>query len=43
VGFSYDGFYYVKEVTHSIQLGQYKQRFTLTREGRGALTPAVVP
>lgn len=43
VGFSYDGIYYVKEVSHQMQRGQYKQRFTLTREGRGALTPAVVP
>lgn len=42
-GFSYDGNYYVREVTHHIERGQYKQRFTLTREGRGALTPAVVP
>lgn len=43
VGFSYDGLYYVKEVTHQIHVGQYKQRFTLSREGRGALTPAVIP
>ena len=42
-GFTYDGVYYVKSVTHSIRKGQYKQRFTLTREGTGALTPAVVP
>ena len=38
-GQSYDGFYRVKEVTHSIRRGEYKQRFTLTREGTGALTP----
>lgn len=31
------GTYYVKRVTHQIQRGQYKQRFELTREGRGAL------
>jgi len=43
VGYSYDGNYYVKEVTHRIKRGEYKQSFTLTREGRGALTPAVVP
>jgi hypothetical protein len=43
VGFSYDGNYYVKQVTHSIRRGEYKQSFTLTREGLGALTPAVVP
>lgn len=43
VGFSYDGNYYVKQVTHRIKRGEYKQSFTLTREGLGALTPAVVP
>lgn len=43
VGQSYDGNYYVKEVTHRIQRGEYKQSFTLTREGRGALTPLVLP
>jgi hypothetical protein len=42
-GFSYDGFYYVKSVTHSIRKGEYKQRFTLTREGTGSLTPVVRP
>lgn len=31
VGGGYDGLYYVKSVTHSIQRGEYKQRFTLTR------------
>lgn len=43
VGRSYDGIYYVKEVTHRIKRGEYKQGFTLTREGRGASTPMVVP
>lgn len=43
VGDSYGGTYYVKEVTHHIERGQYKQRFSLTRDGRGALTPVVVP
>jgi len=42
-GFTYDGLYYVKSVSHSIAKGQYKQKFTLTREGVGALTPAVIP
>jgi hypothetical protein len=42
-GFTYDGLYYVKSVSHSISKGQYKQRFTLTREGTGALTPVVIP
>lgn len=40
-GYTYDGFYYVKSVTHSIQKGEYKQSFTLTREGVGALSPVV--
>jgi hypothetical protein len=43
VGFKYDGIYYVKQVKHSIKPGEYKQSFTLTREGLGSLTPAVVP
>lgn len=42
-GFSYDGFYYVKSVTHRIRKGAYTQRFTLTREGKGALAPVVIP
>lgn len=43
VGFTNDGFYYVQSVTHSIRKGEYKQRFSLTREGTGALTPVVRP
>jgi len=39
VGYSYDGLYYVKRVTHSIRIGQYTQRFELRREGLGAITP----
>ena len=42
-GFNYDGFFYVKSVSHSIKKGEYKQRFSLTREGVGALTPVVLP
>jgi phage protein D len=42
-GFTYDGSYYVKSVTHSISRGDYKQRFTITRDGLGSLTPAVIP
>jgi hypothetical protein len=41
VGYTNDGFYYVQSVTHSIRKGEYKQRFTLTREGSGALSPVV--
>ncbi len=40
-GYSYDGFYYVKKVTHNIKGGDYKQSFTIGREGLGALTPIV--
>jgi len=43
VGASYGGNYYVKQVTHRIKVGEYKQSFTLTREGLGTLTPVVVP
>lgn len=41
VGYSYDGFYYVKSVTHKISRGQYKQNFTITREGLGTTTQRV--
>ena len=41
VGLSYDGLYYTQQVTHRIRAGEYKQRFTLRREGRGATTPVV--
>ncbi len=40
-GHSYDGSYYVKSVTHTISSGEYRQRFTLSREGTGALSPVV--
>jgi hypothetical protein len=45
-GQSYDGTYYVKEVVHNITRlprGEYKQSFTLTRDGRGASGTSVVP
>jgi hypothetical protein len=41
-GYSYDGFWYVKRVTHQIRRGEYKQSFTLTREGVGAISPVVI-
>jgi hypothetical protein len=41
-GQTHDGTYYVKQVTHRIKRGEYKQNFTLTREGRGASSPTVV-
>jgi hypothetical protein len=42
VGKSYNGRYYVKEVKHNLKRGEYKQSFSLKREGRGALSPVVV-
>ena len=36
-GQQHDGLYYVKSVTHVIRKEDYKQHFTLTREGIGAL------
>ncbi len=43
VGLSYDGLYFVRQVTHTIEGGEYRQRFTLSREGLVSSTPAVVP
>ncbi len=43
VGDTYNGFYYVKEVNHSIARGGYTQSFMLQREGTGATSPVVVP
>lgn len=43
VGETHDGTYYVKQVTHRIKRGEYKQSFSLTREGRGASSPVVRP
>jgi hypothetical protein len=42
-GTSYDGFYYVRRVTHTLRPGEYRQSFTLSRDGTGALLPVVVP
>lgn len=42
-GYSHDGTYYVQSVTHTLRRGSYTQRFTLTREGHGALLPVVRP
>ncbi|HEY7043074.1 MAG TPA: hypothetical protein VH419_05340 [Nocardioidaceae bacterium] len=42
-GRDYDGFYFVRSVTHSIRKGSYRQAFTLSREGTGSLLPAVLP
>ena len=43
VGYTYDGTYYVQRVTHVIRKNEFKQRFTLNREGTGSLTPSVIP
>jgi hypothetical protein len=43
VGNTYDGTYYVQSVTHTIKKNEYKQRFTLSREGTGALSMSVIP
>lgn len=40
-GVSYDGFYYVTSVTHTIKRGEYKQSFQLGRDGVVSLSPAV--
>lgn len=42
-GLAYDGMYYVKSVTHNIKRGEYKQNFSLSRNGLIPLTPAVIP
>lgn len=41
VGYNHDGIYYVKKVTHRIQRGEYKQSFTITREGLGTTITAL--
>ena len=43
VGYSFDGLYYVKSVSHSIRRCEYKQSFQLSREGLGSSVPAVIP
>ncbi len=43
VGFKHGGLYYVKSVTHTLEVGNYKQAFTLVREGYGSSTPLVRP
>jgi hypothetical protein len=42
-GRTYDGVYYVKSVTHNIKRGEYKQSFTLAREGVLPLSSRVSP
>ncbi len=40
-GPAFDGLYYVKSVTHSIKRGEYKQNFTLSRNGLISTVPRV--
>jgi len=40
-GLAFDGLYYVKSVTHKIKRGEYKQNFTLTRNGLVSTVPTV--
>jgi hypothetical protein len=40
-GPAFDGLYYVKKVTHKIKRGEYKQSFTLTRNGLVSTVPTV--
>ena len=40
-GPAFDGLYYVKNVTHKIKRGEYKQNFTLTRNGLVSTVPTV--
>ena len=41
-GLAYDGMYYVESVTHSLKRGEYKQNFTLSRDGLISQTPVVL-
>jgi hypothetical protein len=42
-GLENDGFWYVKKVTHTLTRTEYSQKFSLSREGSGTLTPVVIP
>jgi hypothetical protein len=41
VGMAFDGLYFVESVTHTIKPHEYKQRFTLARNGLVSTVPAV--
>lgn len=41
-GLAYDGMYYVESVTHNLKRGEYKQNFTLARDGLVSQTPLVL-
>ena len=40
-GLAFDGLYYVKSVTHNLKRGEYKQSFTLARNGLISTVPQV--
>jgi hypothetical protein len=40
-GLTYDGLYYVNSVTHKLKRGEYKQDFSISRDGLVSTTPAV--
>jgi len=40
-GLAFDGLYYVKSVTSTVKQGEFKQRFSLTRNALVSITPAV--
>ncbi len=42
-GIAYDGLYFVDSVTHNIKKGEYKQNFSLSRDGLISNTPMVMP
>ena len=42
-GLAYDGLYYVNSVTHSLKRGEYKQNFSISRDGLISNVPAVMP
>ncbi len=43
VGLAYDGLYYVQSVTSTLRRGEFKQSFSLTRNGLISITPVVPP
>jgi hypothetical protein len=42
-GAAFDGLYFVKSVTHKVKRGEYKQDFTLARNGLISTVPRVPP
>jgi hypothetical protein len=42
-GLAYDGYYYVNSVTHDIKPGEYKESFSISRDGLISPSPVVLP